>query len=279
MGVAGAAAGAEAAEQDDQDDAGGEPDDVGQVGHAGALGGGGALEVEPLQDEPGAEHHPGGQPHGDEEQERHQAGHPRAREQDQVGAEDPGDGARRPDQGVGAGGVGEGEPVGGQVPAGQVEEQVAGVAEPVLDVVAEHEQEQHVAGQVEQPAVQEHGREHRERRDLLVVGPDGHAALGRGRAGGHVQRVVLQQLHRDGRPLAEEGELAAEPGRGVGVPADVERRDGRDEEHHHVDGDERPVDDGRVAGGVVVVDGDEAEHRTSRAGCAAAAGRRCWRPP
>ena len=273
------AAGPEAAEEEDQDHAAGEPDDVGQVGDAGALGGGRALEVEPLENEPGAEHDPGRQPHRDEEQERHQAGHPGPGEQDQVGAEHPGDGPRRPDQGVFAARVRQGEPVGRQVPAGQVEDQVADAAEPVLDVVAEHEQEQHVAGQVQQPAVEEHGREHRQGRDLLVVGPDADAALGGGRAGGHVQRVVLEQLHRDGRPLPEEGELAAEPVRGVGVAADVDRRDRRDEEDDHVDGDQRPVDDRRPPGGVVVVDRDEPEHLTPRGGCAAAAGRRCWRPP
>ena len=63
------------------------------------------------------------------------------------------------------------------------------------------------------------------------------------------------------------------------VAADVQRRDRRQEEHHHVDGDEGPGDDRRAAGGVVVVDRDEPEHLPSTGDCAAAAGRRCWRPP
>ena len=43
----------------------------------------------------------------------------------------------------------------------QVEEQILNVAESRFDVVAEHPQEQHVADEVHQAAVDEHAGEHR----------------------------------------------------------------------------------------------------------------------
>jgi len=60
--------------------------------------------------------------------------------------------------------VGEREPVRGDVPAEQVEDQVRELAELVLDVVAEDDQEQHVAEQVQPALVNEHGEQHRQGR-------------------------------------------------------------------------------------------------------------------
>jgi len=60
-------------------------------------------------------------------------------------------------------------PVGGDVTAEQVEEQVRDLAEPVLDVVAEDDKEQHVPEQVQPARVQEHRVQHRQG-GLLVIG-------------------------------------------------------------------------------------------------------------
>ena len=43
---------------------------------------------------------------------------------------------------------------------GQVKRQVFHMAERILDVVAKHPQEKHIAGEVHQPAVDEHGGEY-----------------------------------------------------------------------------------------------------------------------
>ena len=83
------------------------------------------------------------------------------REHQDIGAEHAGDGARGADVGhvrfrhreI----LGERRRDAGQ----QIEEQVFGVAEAVLDVVAEDPQVEHVAAQVQPAAVHEHGAEHR----------------------------------------------------------------------------------------------------------------------
>ena len=127
--------------------------------------------------------------------------------EEQIGPEHAGDGAAgadRRDVGQRAeAGVGEGRGVARE----QVEEQIADVPQPVLDVVAEDPEEEHVAQEVPPAAVQEHGEE----RALQARGPlarrDGAAVEqpGRDERRGHQEAL---------EPLAQ-GELVEED-QGVG---------------------------------------------------------------
>ena len=177
-----------------------------------------AERVHPLQYEPEPEHEPGRDADRDEEQERDQAPHPGPRVEHQVRAEHPGDRPGRTDQRPGRSGVRDSEAIRRDVPARQVEEQVGHPAETVLDVVAEDEQEEHVAEQVQPPRVHEHGCQDRDRR-VLLEGPAGHHAGRplRGRrhlTGGHrLEKLPAgDQLARDRPVVVVEGLLLAQRG-------------------------------------------------------------------
>jgi MFS family permease len=86
------------ADEQADDEADQETEDMSEVRHRARTRGGIPGGVHPLQDEPRAEHQPGGDAHRDEEQERHQRPDPRPRVERQVGAEHTGDGAGRPDE-------------------------------------------------------------------------------------------------------------------------------------------------------------------------------------
>jgi hypothetical protein len=120
------------------------------------------VALDELAEEPDPEKDPG---RNADEEDEHERQHARARIQDEVGAEDGGDRAAGPER--------RNAPVRrrarqqrherldhrGDEAAGDVEAQVAHVAESVLDVLAEDRQEQHVAQDVIPAAVQEHGGE------------------------------------------------------------------------------------------------------------------------
>jgi hypothetical protein len=135
----------------------------------------------------------------------------------QVGAEYAGDGAGGSDEGLHRGLVGEREPVRGDVAAEHVEEQEGELAEAVLDVVAEDNEEQHVAEQVQPARVQEHGEQHGQGR-LLVVRRLAHVARvrpGSRLAGRDLGKLVVRgELPRDRRVVVVERRLAAQLGLG-----------------------------------------------------------------
>jgi len=93
--------------------------------------------------------------------------HASTRKQHQVGTHGNCDGARRPNQGYGRSGVARDESKGGQDPADQVEAQEVRSSDAPLHVLAEHPQEQHVAGEVEDAPVDEHACEQAEADRLL----------------------------------------------------------------------------------------------------------------
>jgi len=93
---------------------------------------------------------------GDEEDDRDQRRHPRFREQQQVGAEDSGDGTRGADRRHARGGVEERVGQRREEAAGDVEDEIAEVVEAVLDVVAEDPEVEHVAAEVQPAAVHKH---------------------------------------------------------------------------------------------------------------------------
>ena len=233
---------------------------MGQVSHRAGAVRGQAGRVRPLQQEPQAQHQPRRDAQRDEQQERHQAPHPGPRVQHQVRAEHAGDRAGRADQRRDRVRVGQREPVRRGVPAGQVEEQERQLAHAVLDVVAEHHQEQHVAEQVQPARVQEHRPQHRQRRRLAVRGPFQHAAdalrADRRLAGRHQpQRPVADQLAGDRRvPVVERG-LPALRGR-AGAAHQGAQRDRGEQQDGHVDRDQRVGHPRGPADRVDVVDRD-----------------------
>ena len=122
-----------------------------------------------LRQEPEAEEDEGRDLHRLGEETEPEQGHdPGVRVEEEVGAEHPGDRAARADHRHVRGRVGGDVRSGGRRAADQVEGEKARVAGRVLDVVAEDPEKDHVAEQVQHPAVQEHrgrdrqaGREHR----------------------------------------------------------------------------------------------------------------------
>ena len=157
--------------------------------------------------------------------------------QEKVSAHDPGDGAAGPDQrGLGRridGIVGQGRQDAGH----DVEQQVLDVTEGIFDVVAEHPQEQHVADEVHQAAMDEHGREHRppgrdRRSDVDSPGAyrEQFEAPARREFGGY--EAELQEEHEDRQTAPTEKE--AEPAEGKlvqeyeGVEPDQDEVDDRD---------------------------------------------------
>ncbi len=116
--------------------------------------------AEQLQREPQAEQDDGGHFHQlDDDEDRDQREHARPREHHEVAAEDARDGPARAHHGdPRAGAEGHLQQGGGQA-AQQVEAEVARVAQPVLDVVTEDPQVEHVAQEMGPSAVEEHRRE------------------------------------------------------------------------------------------------------------------------
>jgi hypothetical protein len=125
-----------------------------------ALGGAAEQAAQQLEQEPESQQPARPDRVQEQEAERDDHVHPGVREQDLVGAEyardrpagtDHRDLGRRIGQRLGHGG--------GNA-AQQVEHQEAAMPQVVLDIVPEHPKVEHVAGQVHQPAMQEHRREH-----------------------------------------------------------------------------------------------------------------------
>jgi hypothetical protein len=138
-----------------------EADQVRHVGHAGTLSHAGPGRIDVLQDEPGTEDQPGGQPDRQEEQEGQQREHPGSGVEDQVGTEHARDRSGGSDQGRRRATVHDREPVRSSVSSSDVERDERDPAEPVLDVVAEDVEEEHVAEDVQPSGMQEHRVEHR----------------------------------------------------------------------------------------------------------------------
>ena len=92
-----------------------------------------------------------------DEHDEDQRQHARLREQHQVGAEHAGDRAAGPDHRHARAGLEEQLQQGSGQAAQGVEQQVAAVAQPILDVVAENPQKQHVAEKMAEAGVHEHG--------------------------------------------------------------------------------------------------------------------------
>ena len=100
----------------------------------------------------------------DEDEDRHQREHARPREEDEVGAQHARDGAARADRrDVASRGSTRHLREAGHRAAQEVEDQVAAVPHPVLDVVAEDPEVPHVPEEVQPAAVQEHRRTRRSR--------------------------------------------------------------------------------------------------------------------
>lgn len=153
---------AAATEQPDQEQTRYEATDVREVGDAATLFGPAESgeSAEDLDDEPQAQRHPGGGPHGREEEAEGQEGDDRGvRPQDGVRAEDAGYRAGRPDDRYERVGVEDDVSGGRTEPGEEVEDDETNVAEPVFDVVPEYPEEEHVEAQVEDVGVHEHGRE------------------------------------------------------------------------------------------------------------------------
>src|SRR5438093_1235264 len=194
---------AEPADEQPDDHAEDEPADVLEQGDASA----GMADperseaVDQLEDEPEAEDDDGGDLEElVEEHEEHDRQDPCPWVQHEVGAEDRGDRARGPDDGRRRGRVDEDLAGRGGETAEQVESDEAGPPEPILDVVAEDPQVEHVADQVDPAAVQEHARDDRDElvRQAIQV----------------ARREGRREVTRDERPVVEqalEGRVA--PGR------------------------------------------------------------------
>lgn len=227
-------------------------------------GGGDALAggVHRLQHEPEAQHQPGRQSERQEDQEGHQDPHPGLRVQHQIGAQDPGDGPRRTDQRVARVVVEEREAVRRRVAADDVEQREAHMPHTVLDVVAEDQQEQHVAQKVQPAAVQEHRREDRQRRGLVVVRRGHHTARRALRARADVARgdqprhLMVDQLLWNRRVVVQKRLEMAQLGQAA-VARHGAGQAGREKEHEDVRGDERVRHHGGAAHRVHVMDGDD----------------------
>jgi hypothetical protein len=115
--------------------------------------------AEQLEDEPQPQDHVGRQVDRRDEDEHHERQDPPAGEHDEIGAEHRRDGPGRAQ--VGDHGVRSDRDLGGRrrESAQDVEDEVERRAQLVLDVVAEHPQEQHVAQDVQPPSVQKHRHE------------------------------------------------------------------------------------------------------------------------
>src|SRR5262249_5512659 len=130
-------------------------------------------EVGELGEDPEAKRPIGSNFNGDAPQREHPDLH--FRMQDQIGRDDAGDGAAPPDQRQVRGRHDPGMDHRGEDSAHQIEHYETQMAHGVLDIVAEHPEEQHVAKQVNPASVQEHVGDqgealgHQERRDYRGI--------------------------------------------------------------------------------------------------------------
>lgn len=229
--------------------------------HVSAPGDVGGRFREELGEEPVDEYEVGRQRDREDEE---QAVNPGAGPEDQIRPHHPGDGSGGADHGCGGAGVEQHLREHRDDTREEVEGEISDVAEPVLDVVAEDPQEQHVEAEVQPRSVEKHGREDREihvlgREERLVAsdhrpGVRGVAAV----AGGYLgerERVARRQLARYGRVLVEKAVLAVDVLKGVTTPWLNQR------EHEDVRRDEQQGDDWSASGGVEVSEGND--HRAS----------------
>src|SRR5579864_9298203 len=122
---------------------------------------GAARGVDELPDRPEADDPIGLEPKRNETE---QACHLGARPEQEISGNDPGDGARGADQSRLRARIAQDEGQAGADAAGQIETEEAPATERLLDVIAEHEQEEHVAENVHEIAMHEHRGEQREER-------------------------------------------------------------------------------------------------------------------
>src|SRR5581483_1339061 len=149
-----------------QDNSRDEPADVRPEGHAarllGAVGEGAEARDE-LRDKPEPDQEHGGDARQEDDRpQEHERPHLRAAEDHKVGAQDAGDGAAGADARDPRGGINRYLRQPGDEAAHQVEDQIADVAEGVLDVVPEHPEIDHVRRNVQEAPVQEHRGEERQ---------------------------------------------------------------------------------------------------------------------
>jgi len=218
-------------EKDDQQHPGDEAADVGEVGHAA-----GALQVagvhrcgteEELHHDPKAEEEDRRDlADGDEDEDRNQRGHPLLRIEHDVGAEHAGNRPRGTDRRHARRGIHHRVGQRGDQAAREIEEEVSGVPEAILDVVAEDPEVEHVPAEVQPPAVKKHRHEHGDDVRQQRAGQVPETRRNEG---------DVEQHRLDLRP---EGDLP--------------------EKHQHVDDDEDDVDHRRGASRVVVSEREQA---------------------
>ncbi|MEX2394577.1 MAG: HAD-IIA family hydrolase [Actinomycetota bacterium] len=146
-------------ERDDEDEPGDEPTDVREERDTTAWPGAAETRepAQELDDEPQSEGDRGWESYGEEEEaERHQGDDSGAWPQDDVSAEDPGDGAGGPDNGDAGVRTDQDVGVGGHDAGRDVEDREAHTPQSIFDVVPEHPEEQHVERDVQDVPVHEH---------------------------------------------------------------------------------------------------------------------------
>ena len=121
-----------------------------------------------VHEEPDPNHQRGRDHQGDEEEERNQHLHDRAGEEQEIGAQHAGDRATGADHRDEVAAIDPDVRGRGEIAAEPIEEREAPAAQAVLNVIAEHPEEQHVPDEVEPAAVEEHRGQRREEEEEAV---------------------------------------------------------------------------------------------------------------
>ena len=94
-----------------------------------------------------------------ENENKHQSKNPGVGKEQQIGPQDPGHSPAGANHGNGGGGVGQNLGQSGKEAANQVKKEEAQMAQRIFDVVPEDPQVEHVSEEVEESAMEEHGRQ------------------------------------------------------------------------------------------------------------------------
>lgn len=142
------------------------------MGKKGNLGDGSPPNAEELEEEPEPEHEQGRDADKFyEDEDKHQGENPGRWKEKQVGAQNPGNRPAGPDHGNGRVRIGEDLGEASSEAADQVKEEKAEMAQGIFDVVAEDPEIEHVSEEVQESAMEEHGRKNgegdRHRRKLM----------------------------------------------------------------------------------------------------------------
>jgi hypothetical protein len=143
-----------------QNQAGYESSDMGEEGH---IGFDPRAHAEQLDKKPETQNnHRGKTNQADKKEDEHQGQHPGVREKKQVSPQDPGHGPACADHGNR--GIGDGKNLrhGGRQSTEQIKNEEAKGPERIFDVVPEDPEVKHVAKEVQDPAMEKHGRKYRE---------------------------------------------------------------------------------------------------------------------